>query len=448
MAARAAAPKQRELKVDEDLNSFNAWKDNLLYILSLNNDFAPFLAEGATWRDDSVANRGLVDDTAAAVPDARLRLMLGQIANFATTISRNQIVKYSTSLSSIWSDIREHYDFQCTGSNFLTLSTIKLKPGERPQDLYQRLVSFFEDNLLTAEGLLHHGAHVARDETMTPTLQNVIVWLWLERIHVGLPGLVQQKYGAELRNRSLASIKSEVSLALQSLLNELETSEDSRIMRAQMSRGRFPAPAFDRRNQNKKNCCLCEAAGRSGANTHYLSQCKHLPPKDKERFAKIRLLQLDDDDELDGDEDVDTQDCPALIDNPPPAVTRRVRTRKSPYLTCMLREMPVRLCLDTGAESNLVSNRFAKQASMKTTPPQQGAVQADDKTPLDIIAEVKNISITYGSHVFKFDALVTRSDIGDVIAGEPFLEDNDVAVRPAKKQIIIKGRDIVPYQGL
>ena len=96
MAARAAAPKQRELKVDEDLNSFNAWKDNLLYILSLNNDFAPFLAEGATWRDDSVANRGLLDDTADAVPDAanrltgaqkaaRLRLMLGQIANFATT---------------------------------------------------------------------------------------------------------------------------------------------------------------------------------------------------------------------------------------------------------------------------------------------------------------------------------------------------------------------------
>ena len=124
--------------------------------------------------------------------------MLGQIANFATIISRNQIVLYSTSLSSIWSKIREHYGFQCTGSRFLTLSSIKLKPAERPEDLYQRLVTFFDDNLITTEGLLHHGQHVVANEVVTPTIQNTIVLLWLERIHTGLPGLVQQKYGAEL----------------------------------------------------------------------------------------------------------------------------------------------------------------------------------------------------------------------------------------------------------
>ncbi len=43
------------------------------------------------------------------------------------------------------------------------------------------------------------------------------------------------------------------------------------------------------------------------------------------------------------------------------------------------------------------------------------------------------------------DALVTRSDIGDIIGGEPFLEKNDIAIRPARRQIIIKGRKIIPY---
>ena len=458
-AARGSAPKQWNLSKEESLNSFNAWKDNLLYILSLNNDFTPFLADNATWETDATANRGFADDAAdaqnrlTAVQKAgRLRLMLGQIANFATIISRNQIMLHSTSLASIWSKIREHYGFQCTGSRFLTLASIKLNPAERPEDLYQRLVTFFDDNLITTDGLLHHGQHVNANEVVTPTLQNTIVLLWLQRIHSGLPGLVQQKYGAELRNKSLASLKSEISLALQSLLNELDQGEDSQILRAQVTRNnnnRFPATFNNRsqqQQQGRKMCVLCEAARRPGANTHYLSQCNYLPEAEKRRLSRIRYVEVDE--EEDGDlnhEHVDTEECTALIDAPPASITRRVQTRKSPILNCMYKHFPVRLCLDTGAESNLVSNRYATLTAMIIHPSRQGAVQADEKTPLEVVGEVK-IKIVCGSHVFNLEALVTKIDIGDVIAGEPFLEDNDVAIRPARKQIIIKGRDIIPYQ--
>ena len=78
-------------------------------------------------------------------------------------------------------------------------------------------------------------------------------------------------------------------------------------------------------------------------------------------------------------------------------------------------------------------------------PTNQGALQADVKTPLSVIGEIKGIEITRGAHVFRLDASVVREDIGDINAGEPFLEINDIAVRPAKKEIIIKGRDIVNY---
>ena len=461
-ATRGSAPKQWNLSEEESLNSFNAWKDNLLYILSLNADFTPFLAQNATWATDATANRGYADDGDDVVVAAnrltavqkagRLRLMLGQIANFATIISRNQIILHSTSLASIWSNLREHYGFQCTGSRFLTLAAIKLNPAERPEHLYQRLVTFFDDNLITTDGLLHHGQHVNADEVVTPTLQNTIVLLWLERIHSGLPGLVQQKYGAELRNKSLASLKSEISLALQSLLNELEQGEDSRIMRAQATRynsnNRFSANFNNRsqQQQSRKNCVLCEAARRPGAGTHYLSQCNYLPEAEKKRLSKIRYVEVDEEEDGElGIEHVDTEECSALIDAPPASITRRVQTRKSPILNCMYKHFPVRLCLDTGAESNLVSKRYATQTAMVIHPSRQGAVQADEKTPLEVVGEVK-IKIVCGSHVFHLEALVTKIDIGDVIAGEPFLEDNDVAIRPARKQIIIKGRDIIPYQ--
>ena len=70
------------------------------------------------------------------------------------------------------------------------------------------------------------------------------------------------------------------------------------------------------------------------------------------------------------------------------------------------------------------------------------------KTPLPIVGEISGIRITKGAHVFILDALITKDDIGDAVAGEPFLEPNDVALRPAKRQIIIKGREIIAYESL
>ena len=194
---------------------------------------------------------------------------------------------------------------------------------------------------------------------------------------------------------------------------------------------------------------MCEAARRSGADTHYLSQCRYLPEAERRRFARVRSLEVESDEEGNEedlhDENVDTLNCPALIYQPS-AVMRRVKTRKSPYIICMYRRISVRVCLDTGAESNFVSHRFALLARIKVYPSSQGAMQADLQTSLPVIGEIRNVSLTYGGHTFTLDALVTETDIGDVLAGEPFLEENDIAIRPFKKQIIIRGREIVPYE--
>ena len=118
MASSSKAPKQWTLSKTETLNSFNNWKENLVYTLSLDTNFAPFLKDDAKWTKTSTTdpNRGLVDDPTDQADRKtkeqkviQLNMMLGQIANFATVISRNQIVKNSTSLGNIWSKIREHF---------------------------------------------------------------------------------------------------------------------------------------------------------------------------------------------------------------------------------------------------------------------------------------------------------------------------------------------------
>ena len=177
-------PKQWSLTKRETIISLEAWRQNLQYILSLDRNFATFLADGVTWQKKT-ANaplRGLQDDThsvpapsrrTAAQKCTHLELMLGQIANYCPVISRNTIVKNSTSLSSIWQAIRLHYGFQSTGAHFLDFANIKLDSDERPEDLYQRLMSFIEDNLLLANGnTAHHGEIPTSDEEITPSLEN------------------------------------------------------------------------------------------------------------------------------------------------------------------------------------------------------------------------------------------------------------------------------------
>ena len=146
-----------------------------MYTLSLDSNFAPFLAEDATWGKKTKARplRGFTDD-GEDVPTAKrqtaqqkvnfLELMLGQIANYCPVISRNTLVKNSTSIQFIWNTIREHFGFQVTGAHFLDFANFHLETDERPEDLYQRLMAFVEDTLLRANSLSHHGEPTPEDE--------------------------------------------------------------------------------------------------------------------------------------------------------------------------------------------------------------------------------------------------------------------------------------------
>ena len=110
------APKQWSLSKDETITSFEARRQNLLYILSMDPNFAHFLLEETTWqrKTSNQPTRGFADDgedvpqanrRTAAQKVTHLELMLGQIANFCPVVACNTIVKNSTSMQSIWQAI-------------------------------------------------------------------------------------------------------------------------------------------------------------------------------------------------------------------------------------------------------------------------------------------------------------------------------------------------------
>ena len=345
-----------------------------MYTLSLDPNFAQFIAIDAKWEKRCAAhpNRGFTDDIdlasgrTAIQQTYMLDLMLGQRANFCPVISRNTISKNGTSLSGIWQIIRLHYGFQSTGAHFLDVADMHLQADERPEDLYQRLVAFVEDNMLQSGSvILHHGDVIDVDEEMSPSLENMVVLTWLRLINPALPKLIKQRYGTELSSRTLASIKPDISQALESLLDEIASAHTAHVMRTESRiteyrpNRRGQRPAFSRRQPSSfntprrpttiaKTCPLCKQVGRSDVH-HFLSECAYLPEQYRRYMAKKRQVTdiLDEVDEGD-DENYDGNDELGVN----PTAAQRIDVRQSPYLDTFHNHHAALVTIVSGATGN------------------------------------------------------------------------------------------------
>lgn len=78
------------------------------------------------------------------------------------------------------------------------------------------------------------------------------------------------------------------------------------------------------------------------------------------------------------------------------------------------------------------------------TPSSQSIHQADGSSPLHVVGETC-LSFTREDRIFTFEGLVVENLDVDVLAGTPFMESNDIAVRPAKHQVILGDGSIHNY---
>ena len=484
MAAAIRAPKQWSLTREETITTFESWRQNLKYVLSLDANFAVFLQDDTEWEKKTRAAplRGLQND-GELVPVAQrrtaeqkvihLELMLGQIANFCPVISRNTIVRNSTSLDNVWQSIRAHFGFQTTGAHFIDFADFKLKPGEKPEDLYQRIVAFVEDNLLTTEsGITHHDADPDEDEEVTPMVENFIVLTWLRLVHPELPALVKQRYGTELRNQTLASIKPEISQALSSLLETLNSTEDARIMRSapynnyqipttktktfhqfDEKRRQFPGPSNSATNRQgqAKQCPLCRAAGRPDA--HYLSQCNFLPAADKKFLTKARLISILDEDDIEFDQP-DQNDCSDNVvydyavdpRTRQTTVSRRVQVCPSPTVPMTYNRQTIPVMLDSGGETNMIREGAVLAIGAKIKPTTQSALQADGKSRMLVKGET-GFTLFFEGKSFQFEGLVVEDLDVEILAGMPFLCKNDIILHPYRSLVIFNDGSSYKFPG-
>ena len=409
-------------------------------------------------KSKSDSKRGLEATESKSAEDRAedLEQMLGCIANFCTVIARNSIIYDSKSLDDIWQKIRLYYGFHTSGANFLDFSNIKLEAGERNETLYQRMSAFINDNLLKADGnLTHDDEEITSDEIVSPTLENLIVLLWLEKLHPRLPALVKQKYATALRSKTLYSLKPEISMAIPSLLEEAQSVDEARIMRmgGSGSRNKSGYNKFDqaRKPFTKKStatCALCEQAGRPS--NHFLSKCHYLPSKDKKFLAKSRrVMSAFEEENSSGEEEEsyyeDKDEHQYQEELPRIPRTRRVMVKPSPWFNVHHNSSPITITLDCGAEADLIRLDVAIRIGAKIMKANQLTTQVDGKSTLRVVGEV-HLVFTRGNNTFDFSGLVVEDMDVEVLGSVPFLSRNRILPNCADNEIILRDGSVIKYE--
>ena len=447
MPPNTLIPKLRPLTPVESQASFDSWREGMIWQISLDPQSARFLTDLKTW--DNSEHRGFKNDPAEFDKDTKmtaiakemlLNIVLGSIASNATVISPKYIKKVATSLDEIWERLRSYYGFRKTGGRITEFFDFTLEANESREALYERMYTYLEDNLLTKDGSVEHeGSKPTKDEELTPTLLNILVVNWLRTIHPSLPHAVKQKFPTQLRSSTIFSIRSEISDAIPSILEEIE--EKASISRL----GKYSNNNF--RNKPKKRskfCCLCKSAGRY-CEGHYLSKCPFLPESDKHYFSKTREIFVESDNESDNDLDPNSATGSRVVCSHIPT-SRRVDILPSPVIKVSVGNLESAMLLDSGAEASLIEATHCRQIGVKITPTSQRAVLADGTTSMKTIGEAR-FPIKFGHHTFDFSGLVVEQLDTPIIAGVPFLEKHDIYVRPSTKTAYISDCCSYKYLG-
>ena len=293
-----------KLTEDESFSSYRAWQHNMIYTLSQDSAFAPFLKGNITWAKltATAPHRGLQDDTTGDRKLSKeekvqnLNAMLRYITQWSPHYLANDIERNSTSIDSVWHFIRKYYSFQQSEAQFIKLCSIKMEENERPERLYQRILAHIQDNLLKRDGKLkYEGNEVTEDEDISPTVERMAVLRWMEVIDPDLPAYVARAFAHDLQNMTLKDLQPQIVDALDSFLEEIRSKRVSCSAARSFTPGNSRNKSYNRSFPRKtyyqpqrsatsskitKTCRICKAEGRQFMN-HSIATCDYLSQAEK-----------------------------------------------------------------------------------------------------------------------------------------------------------------------
>lgn len=451
--------------LEEPLKSiaeFENWRHSVVYNLRLDGEFKPYLKEDFEFgvKTKLKPSRNLKDTTGENAKTkeekcSEVDFMLEQIAQYCPKIPHNDIVRDCGSLADVWQVIRLHSSIETSGALLNDAWNISRLPNETPQALYSRIKQAYDDNLIRKNTLKYQSIVLTEDEEMSPTLHCTIILHWLQVLHPKLRDLVTQRFCTELRNKTYASIWPEICRSVDTLLKEL--SEDGTIcrygdnsrydaparppLRSRGSYQRFRGSPSYRSAPVSKHCDYCRVLGRRSYQTHTIEDCLFLKKERQDTHGSSRAVDVDD---YDDHYEEFREEYPSSVAAITEHYINQVSVNASPSIIMYYEGRPYNLTLDTGGTCNALDTGSADEMHCEIRATNQRARMADGRSSLDVIGETDIVFMRDGKS-FRLTALVCNISEPTILAGMPFMVENDIAIRPAKAEVIIGGSQTIKY---
>ena len=262
--------------------------------------------------------------------NAQLGKMLQHIVSFVHYTEADDIDQSSTSLEWTLTYLRQHYNIEARGANFLKITEHSYKSSMQPQVFYKQFRTSFINNLRRKGEFMTHkgGKKLTENEVLSPSFEDAIVLWSLEKIDPRLPKKVRKDYEHRLTgNTYLIDLQVTIFQSIPSMLEDLNNQAEisalttgdqaalsavrSRFQGAERSRfqgaeRRGSGTKQTRRPWSEKYCRQCHSAGKSAQvfESHQTANCGTFNNRDRRgMFASLKAMNLDK--EADEDEDDD-----------------------------------------------------------------------------------------------------------------------------------------------
>ena len=254
--------------------------------------------------------------------NAQLGKMLQHIVSFVHYTEADDIDQNSTGLEWILTYLRQHYNIEARGANFLKITEHCYKSDMQPQVFYKQFRTSFINNLRRkGEVMTHKGGKALDDnEVLSPSFEDTIVLWSLEKIDPRLPKKVRKDYEHRLTgNTYLIDLQVTIFQSIPSMLEDLnkqaeinalttggQTALNALGARFQGARGGSGSKQT-KRAWSEKYCRLCHSAGKPAQvfESHQSAMCGKFNNRDR-RGMHASLKAMDLDEKADEDEDDDS----------------------------------------------------------------------------------------------------------------------------------------------
>ena len=266
--------------------------------------------------------------------NAQLGRMLQHIVSFVHYNEANDIDMSSTSVEWIFKYLRQHYNIEPKGANFLKITEHSYTSGTLPQVFYKKFRAAFVENLRKQGEVMNHkgGAALTEDETLSPSFEDTIVLWALEKIDKRLPKKVRRDYEHRLSNGTYlidmqVTIFQSIPTMLEELnkeaeLNALTTTSEEKADHTQLGavrqyqgyrgggssgvgRGRGRGSGGERRPWSRNFCKVCHTAGKppSVYQSHNTGYCSSFSNRDRrDMYTALKAMELSNDAEEEEEE--------------------------------------------------------------------------------------------------------------------------------------------------